>query len=333
MARSLRLRASASTFALCAAVLLVVLAMLPGVAASVGDRLPEFRECLEVCRAENCGPGKPATPIPLHLRLLLWDCASECDQTCQRIVTGHRLAAGVDVVQFHGKWPFFRLWGIQEPASVAFSLGNLWAHVAGLRRLRRLVPASYSLRPWYIGFGTVGMATWIFSAIFHTRDFVLTERLDYFAAGASVLYGLYFTAIRVFRLDHPARAPVRSVWSLVCLCLYAAHVGFLTLVRWDYGYNMAANVVCGIVQNGLWSYFSYREWTRTRRFWAVWPGIAVAWVMLAMSLELFDFSPIGGVFDAHSLWHLGTIGPTILWYNFLVRDALDNIQAKERLKD
>lgn len=42
----------ASAFVLLA-VLLVVLAILPGVAASVGDRLPEFRECLEVCS----GPG------------------------------------------------------------------------------------------------------------------------------------------------------------------------------------------------------------------------------------------------------------------------------------
>ena len=39
------------------------------------------------------------------------------------------------------------------------------------------------------------MACWIFSSIFHTRDFVLTERLDYFGAGASVLYGLYFAPI------------------------------------------------------------------------------------------------------------------------------------------
>lgn len=37
----------ASAFLLLA-VLVVVLAILPGVAASVGDRLPEFRECLEV---------------------------------------------------------------------------------------------------------------------------------------------------------------------------------------------------------------------------------------------------------------------------------------------
>ena len=37
------------------------------------------------------------------------------------------------------------------------------------------------------------------SMIFHTRDFNFTEKLDYFAAGASVLYGLYYTPIRVFR--------------------------------------------------------------------------------------------------------------------------------------
>ncbi|EPE04722.1 mn2+ homeostasis protein per1 [Ophiostoma piceae UAMH 11346] len=315
------------------AALVVVLALVPVVSASVGDRLPEFRDCMEVCKQENCGVNKPATPIPFHLRLLLWNCASECDQTCQRIISSHRITHNLGLVQFHGKWPFYRLWGIQEPASVAFSLGNLWAHVAGLRRLRRQVPASYSLRPWYVGFGTVGMASWTFSSIFHTRDFVLTERLDYFAAGASVLYGLYFTVVRVFRLDRAAHESLRSVWTLACLCLYAAHVAFLTLVRWDYGYNMAANVLCGVLQNALWSWFSYRTFVRTRRFWAVWPGIAVAWVMLTMSLELFDFPPAYSIFDAHSLWHLGTIGPTILWYNFLIKDALDDIASKERLKD
>ena len=29
------------------------------------------------------------------------------------------------VPQFHGKWPFLRLWGLQEPLSVLASLANL----------------------------------------------------------------------------------------------------------------------------------------------------------------------------------------------------------------
>jgi hypothetical protein len=51
-----------------------------------------------------------------------------------------------------------------------------------------------------------------------------------------------------------------------------------------------------------------------------------------MSLELLDFPPWKGMIDAHSLWHLGTVLPTVLWYNFLVRDAQEDI-AGTRLKD
>ena len=43
-------------------------------------------------------------------------------------------------------------------------------------------------------------------------------------------------------------------------------------------------------------------------------GCVVAWMMLAMSLEFIDFPPVWGAVDAHSLWHLGTIMPTIIWY-------------------
>ncbi len=224
------------------------------------------------------------------------------------------MAAGQPIVQFHGKWPFWRALGAQEPFSVIFSMGNLYAHVRGLRRLRRAVPASYPLRRFYVGFGLIGCAAWVFSSVFHTRDFVLTERLDYFAAGASVLYGLYYTAVRLFRLDRPAARPALLLWSAACAAAYAAHVAYLSLFRWDYGYNMAANVVVGVIHNALWTWFSLARWRRTHASWTIWPGLAVPWVMLAMGLELFDFPPLWGCLDAHSLCHAGTIAPTVLWY-------------------
>jgi hypothetical protein len=205
---------------------------------------------------------------------------------------------------------------MQEPFSVLFSLGNLWAHWDGLAKIRAYIPSSYSLRPFYVAFAFVGMSSWVFSSVFHTRDFRLTEELDYFAAGASVLYGLYYTPIRIFRLDLPTprRRSVLRAWSLLCATLYMVHVGYLKGVRWDYTYNMAANVTAGIIQNVLWSWFSVHRYRRSRRVWAIWPGIAVAWIMFAMSMELFDFPPWAGYIDAHSLWHFLTIGPTVLWY-------------------
>ncbi|KAF0326209.1 Protein PER1-like protein [Colletotrichum sp. SAR11_59] len=316
------------------AVFAALLVFATTVEASYGDRMPEFRECVQVCHNENCAPGKDATPIPLHRRLLLWTCSSECDYTCQHIITKKRIAAGERVVQFHGKWPFHRFLGCQEPFSTIFSLGNLWAHYDGLRKFRAAVPASYPLMPWYTWLAAVGVASWTFSAIFHTRDFAATEQLDYFAAGANVLYGLYYTVVRVMRLDRPTprRRSVLRAWTLLCVLLYAGHVAYLKGVRWDYTYNMAANVVVGVIQNLMWLWFSYNKYRQTRRVWAIWPSIVVAIIVTVMSLELFDFPPLLGALDAHSLWHLGTIPPTILMYRFLIKDAQDDMAGSERLK-
>ena len=205
---------------------------------------------------------------------------------------------------------------MQEPFSVVFSLMNYLAHDSGMAQLRRTIPASYPLRKYYMLVGYLGLASWIFSMIFHTRDFGITEKLDYFAAGASILYGLYYAPVRIFRLDEDTRekAAILRAWTGLCIALYLAHVTYLTCWRWDYTYNMAANVTVGILQNALWTWFSYRRYRKVNALWAASPGLIVAWIALAMSLELFDFPPWKGMLDAHSLWHLGTVLPTIWWY-------------------
>jgi len=205
---------------------------------------------------------------------------------------------------------------MQEPFSVVFSLFNFLAHDWGMRQIREKIPPSYTLRKFYLMFGYMGLASWIFSMIFHTRDFALTEKLDYFAAGSSVLYGLYLAAVRIFRLDKkvPVKQSLLRMWTFTCVTLYTFHVLYLSLWSWDYTYNMAANVAVGIIQNLLWSIFSYKQYQKIGSTWAAWPGMIVAWLIMAMSLELLDFPPWGGMIDAHSLWHLGTVIPTIWWY-------------------
>ena len=159
--------------------------------------------------------------------------------------------------------------------------------------------------------------------VFHTRDFEATEKADYFAAGATVLYSLFYSPIRIFRLDDPTgerpeRRSLLRLWTLACLALYVLHVGYLTLWAWDYTYNMGANITVGVCQNVLWTGFAYTRYKRSGRFWQAWPGMIVAWIMLAMSLEVLDFPPWGGMVDAHSLWHLGTVGPTLWWYRYVL---------------
>lgn len=213
-----------------------------------------------------------------------------------------------------------------------FSLLNLLAHQNGLRRLQTSIPASYPYRRYYIWMTYFGTLAWVFSALFHTRDFLLTERLDYFAAGASVLYGFYYTPIRVFSLATRASPSALRLWTTFCILLYVFHVSYLTLWRWDYTYNISANVIVGVTQNSLWSWFSIQRYRKLKRGWAAWPGLITAWIFLAMSFELLDFPPMGGWVDAHSLWHLGTVGPTVWWYSYLIKDAREDMYGGPRLK-
>ncbi|OJJ47569.1 hypothetical protein ASPZODRAFT_131103 [Penicilliopsis zonata CBS 506.65] len=304
--------------------------------ASLGDHLPDFKECVEVCKTENCQDGDSV--IPFHLRLMLWTCPAECDYTCQHVVTDRRVSRDppmlTPVVQFHGKWPFRRILGMQEPFSVLFSLLNFLAHWQGMNRIEENVPRWHPLRKYYLGFGYFGLASWTFSMLFHSRDFPITEKLDYFGAGASVLYGLFLSVLRIFRLDQerPKYKPtLRRFWTFICVLLYSLHVCYLSFWSWDYTYNMIANVIVGIIQNVLWTAFSIYRYQKQPRTWTAWPGMIVAWIILAMSLELLDFPPWHGLIDAHSLWHLGTVIPTAWWYSFLVKDVQDDM-AGERLK-
>ncbi|KAJ5477135.1 hypothetical protein N7539_007279 [Penicillium diatomitis] len=318
-------------------VVIAVLALLVNPSsASLGDHLPDFKECVQVCKTENCQNGNSV--LPLHLRLLFWTCPAECDYTCQHVITDRRVSRDPPmlspVVQFHGKWPFRRMLGMQEPFSVLFSFLNFAAHWHGMSRVQESIPDWYSMRKYYMMFGYIGLTSWTFSMIFHTRDFNITEKLDYWAAGASVLYSLYMALIRIMRLDlesPPYRPTLRRLWTAICILLYTMHVCYLTFWSWNYTYNMAANVVVGVIGNLLWTTFSIVRYRQQMKSWTAWPGMIVAWIILAMSLELFDFPPWQGMIDAHSLWHLGTVVPTAWWYSFLIRDAQDDI-AGIRLK-
>jgi hypothetical protein len=205
---------------------------------------------------------------------------------------------------------------MQEPFSVFFSLLNFLAHQNGLSKITSNIPASYTLRRYYVLFAYFGMTSWVLSMIFHTRDFAATEQLDYFGAGASVLYGFYYTPICLFRLDQGGKKTksILRAWTVLCISMYVGHVTYLKYFDWDYSYNMTANVVLGMIQNALWSWHSFEKYRKSGRKWAMLPGLAVAWLLVAMSLELLDFPPLWGCLDAHSLWHLGTVAPTMIWY-------------------
>jgi hypothetical protein len=166
-------------------------------------------------------------------------------------------------------------------------------------------------------------------------DTPMTEMLDYFSAGLVILYSLFFTVVRLFHLyplvpNSPTSLIYKS-WAALCGLLYIGHISYLTfLPRFDYTYNMTANLIIGLLHNALWLLYSWgpirlfpgRD-KKYRPIFALRPALFVLLTTLATSLELFDFPPWRRTIDAHALWHLATVPIVPLWYDFLVKDALD----------
>jgi hypothetical protein len=58
---------------------------------------------------------------------------------------------------------------MQEPASVAFSVMNLIAHLYGARMVSRRVPNDHLMRRYYLNWAYVSINAWFWSSVFHTR--------------------------------------------------------------------------------------------------------------------------------------------------------------------
>jgi hypothetical protein len=147
----------------------------PFALASSGDRSDEFQRCLAKCTRETCADASADDGIitprrrPLALRLTRWTCADDCKYACMHALTDLALESGVRVQQYYGKWPFWRLAGMQEPASVAFSIANLLMHVLGADWLRRGVHPAHPMQPFYLTWAYLSINAWAWSAVFHTR--------------------------------------------------------------------------------------------------------------------------------------------------------------------
>lgn len=151
-----------------------ILALLATLAiASSGDRSPEFRNCISTCTGNRCHPW---ATLPVDLRLTRWTCIDDCKYNCMHMLTDNAVQSAKDIQQYYGKWPFWRFMGMQEPASVVFSLWNMWSHIQGARQIHRRVPVAHPMRSYYLVCAYVSINAWIWSAVFHTRGAVVRFR-------------------------------------------------------------------------------------------------------------------------------------------------------------
>ncbi|KAK1366637.1 Post-GPI attachment to proteins factor 3 [Heracleum sosnowskyi] len=283
-------------------------------AASTGDSDPNYIACVDECEKTGC-------------------VAAKCFQHCKFSSDGksidgpweeEREKLGEKPAKYHGKWPFRRVFGIQEPVSVALSGLNLAMQFQGWVSFFILVNYKLPLRPdrktyyeytglWHV-YAILSMNAWLWSSVFHSRDVDITEKLDYSSAIALLGFSLILAIIRVFSVRTEA---ARVMVAAPLLAFVTTHILYLNFYQFDYGLNMKVCVAMGVVQILLWAIWA--GVTRHPSRWKLW--VVVVGGGLAGLLEIYDFPPYKGFVDAHALWHATTVPLSFLWWSFIRDDS------------
>ncbi|KAH9647264.1 Post-GPI attachment to proteins factor 3 [Citrus sinensis] len=237
---------------------------------------------------------------------------------------GEREKVGDKPVKYHGKWPFRRVYGIQEPVAVALSALNLSIQFHGWMSFFILLYYKLPLRPdkktyyeytglWHI-YGILAMNSWFWSAVFHSRDVELTEKLDCSSAVALLGFNFILAILRAFSVrDEAARVMVAAP----LIAFVTTHILYLNFYKLDHGLNMKVCLAMGVAQLLIWAIWA--GVTRHPSRWKLW--LVVVGEGLAMLLQIYDFPPYRGFVDAHALYHAANIPLTYLWWSFIRDDT------------
>ncbi len=286
-----------------------------------GDMLPGWRYSLH------------SHEMPLDLRVFQWCCRDNCFYECMHENVRERVARNEQTVHYYGKWPFLRIYGIQEIAPMLASLANAIFYVFYLwERLGNVNNFPYR-RLWRV-YGCVWCIAFLLSAVFHTRDAPITEALDYMSAIGGVIFTSFSSLVRIFLPSDNLSVKLVSLFLPIFL-VYSYHVFYMNFVFFDYGYHMMCGVVAGLLSTILvccrvlvkdsrtkeFAHISLRDVSFTDKCKTIWKGTKshVWWAAIAQLstwpgflFEVLDFPPIYGILDSHTCWHLWTVYSTMI---------------------
>lgn len=296
---------------------------------SWGDVDPNFQACLRVCTRSRCYSQNAIVELltvnfelfsPPLVQIVPLSCPELCNYGCIDKMTVLRLENGLPVTKYYGHWPFTRYFGLEEPASSVFSVFNAIPHALFLTRaITEKVSPSY-MRMWLRYYATVAVICWLCSAAYHAKKIQHTTQLDLISALGFILFGLFIAVRRILGPGASTFAVTVLSLSLISGWGVRAYYMFHGMVSFDSHMRFSIGVV--VLTTTLWVLWVLHAQFDRRGLYAKYLCLVCQlWLMGASALEIFDFPPYWGIFDAHSLWHAVTVPLGFLWYHFWELDG------------
>jgi len=283
------------------------------------------------------------------LQLPKWTCYEMCKYMCMHIITNDRIQHGYPILKYYGHWPFIRYMGLEEPASTIFSMFNAIPHVifitCTLFKIKISIPSlslhsyssNYFMKPWLVFYPITALISWISAVVFHSKKTDITSLIDYLAAFVFIFYAFWIAVRRLWGQNANYYLVTIIFIILNVLCYYRIYTMIKGSVSFDDHMKLSIGLaIASVVLWNLWIfYISKLEYTSNsksygNKYHRKWLCLCCQMLFcLASLLEIFDFPPIYGIFDAHSLWHAATAPLAFMWYHFWYIDSL----ASSKLHD
>jgi hypothetical protein len=210
---------------------------------------------------------------------------------------------------------------IKQPASAFFSFisfcQTLWYGYQYWKQAERYeLWLSYKFYPiWWVYFASWAF-TYFSSTLFHTHDTRLTEKMDYFGVMLAIIQQAVLGIIVAFGILNRR--------AVVGLCIpfgifYFYYMNYMSNHIFDYKWHVDSCITLASVGSAFWLLAMYRNRHRPHSKYIV---IALGLMAAFVNFEIFDFPPVLGHFDGHSIWHACAIIISYMWNKFIVADAI-----------
>jgi hypothetical protein len=248
-------------------------------------------------------------------KLFTWGCEDHCKYSCMHHVVDERKSI-LPTRQFHGKWPFKRVFICQEILSSVYSLGNCLPYL-----ILAFSSAFWRLRP-ILRWLTVSFITvWIASTVFHCRDTNSTMMFDYYSVLFGGLMNVAASSDALFFSNKPQNR-FRPIWFASLALVWLSLVTYMTYIKFDFFLHTIASIIIGVSGTVLWSIWYLVNRKTVKHAWMMAVG-SISLFPLLIAFEINDFPPGEmGLADAHSFWHLTSIPVACLITTFLFREAV-----------
>ena len=302
---------------------------------SSGDVDPAYHQCIRNC---DCVPNSSDEQIAFASSTLIkylfptFDCQETCSYNCMQIITKARTSRGYKVLKYYGHWPVIRYFNMEEPASALFSMLNCLPHLIHLLGPRKPRKAQYYMTKWLNVLTIVSLNAWVTSTLYHSKKTIISSRVDYASAFLLLSYSLWVALRRIWGRD--ANSTVVSTAFTVYASVVISRITEIMIGNFTFQNHMTICISISIIHVSVWLLWilyvilmDQLVKERKRKFTAVHSTCLLCQFLfvVAAMLEIFDFPPFYGIFDAHSLWHLATVPLGFYWYYFWFLDCTYNI--------